>query len=245
MWDGLKTREGERVLVLAATNRPFDLDDAVLRRLPRRLLVDLPDQPNRRKILQVILANEELAPDVNLDELSNMTDGYSGSDLKAFCVAAAYQPIREFLLDEKVSPVTRVNEHDSAPLHLIRAVTGDTDWHVTRVKWFGPRRVWHVSKCQSKHGTDLYKLGKAKDCRARSSRGTGRRRQGRARVHEWRRKAVSARCRRGPQERRDGSGGRRRRKGQSVTAHQTPHDERLCQGEERSQRECERRSGDY
>lgn len=103
MWDGLKTREGERVLVLAATNRPFDLDDAVLRRLPRRLLVDLPDQPNRKKILQVIMANEELAPDVNLDEIANMTDGYSGSDLKALCVAAAYQPIREFLLQEKVS----------------------------------------------------------------------------------------------------------------------------------------------
>jgi len=103
MWDGLQTREGERVLVLAATNRPFDLDDAVLRRLPRRLLVDLPDQPNRKKILQVIMANEELAPDVNLDEIASMTDGYSGSDLKALCVAAAYQPIREFLQQEKVT----------------------------------------------------------------------------------------------------------------------------------------------
>jgi ATP-dependent 26S proteasome regulatory subunit len=101
MWDGLKTKEGERVLVLAATNRPFDLDDAVLRRLPRRLLVDLPDAPNRKKILKVILAKEDLAPEVDLDALAEMTEGFSGSDLKNLCIAAAYQPIREILEKEK------------------------------------------------------------------------------------------------------------------------------------------------
>ena len=44
-------------------------------------MVNLPDASNREKILKVILAKEELGPDVDLDSLANMTDGYSGSDL--------------------------------------------------------------------------------------------------------------------------------------------------------------------
>jgi ATP-dependent Zn protease len=45
-------------------------------------MVNLPDSTNREKILRVILAKEELAPDIGLEALANMTDGYSGSDLK-------------------------------------------------------------------------------------------------------------------------------------------------------------------
>ncbi|KAG2563969.1 uncharacterized protein LOC120645198 isoform X2 [Panicum virgatum] len=100
-WDGLRTKDKERVLVLGATNRPFDLDEAVIRRFPRRLMVNLPDASNREKILKVILAKEELGPDVDLDSLADMTDGYSGSDLKNLCVTAAHYPIREILEKEK------------------------------------------------------------------------------------------------------------------------------------------------
>ncbi|KAL3694568.1 hypothetical protein R1sor_008219 [Riccia sorocarpa] len=100
-WDGLRTKDRERVLVLAATNRPFDLDEAVVRRLPRRLMVNLPDGANRAKILKVILAKEDLSIEVDLDELAGLTDGYSGSDLKNLCVAAAYRPIREILEHER------------------------------------------------------------------------------------------------------------------------------------------------
>nr|XP_016482697.1 PREDICTED: ATPase family AAA domain-containing protein 1-A-like [Nicotiana tabacum] len=100
-WDGLRTKDKERVLVLAATNRPFDLDEAVIRRLPRRLMVNVPDAPNRKKILRVILAKEELAPNVDVEAIANMTEGYSGSDLKNLCVTAAHCPIREILEKEK------------------------------------------------------------------------------------------------------------------------------------------------
>uniref|UniRef100_A0A5B7A5E1 AAA+ ATPase domain-containing protein n=1 Tax=Davidia involucrata TaxID=16924 RepID=A0A5B7A5E1_DAVIN len=114
-WDGLRTKDKERVLVLAATNRPFDLDEAVVRRLPRRLMVNLPDSPNREKILSVILAKEELAPDVNLEAVANMTGGYSGSDLKNLCVTAAHCPIREILEKEKKEKALALAENRPLP----------------------------------------------------------------------------------------------------------------------------------
>ncbi|XP_061342256.1 uncharacterized protein LOC133288491 isoform X2 [Gastrolobium bilobum] len=114
-WDGLRTKDTERVLVLAATNRPFDLDEAVVRRLPRRLMVNLPDAPNRGKILKVILAKEELSCDVDLDAVASMTDGYSGSDLKNLCVTAAHRPIKEILEKEKKERVLALAEGRPAP----------------------------------------------------------------------------------------------------------------------------------
>ncbi|KAK7259344.1 hypothetical protein RIF29_24948 [Crotalaria pallida] len=114
-WDGLLTKEKERVLVLAATNRPFDLDEAVVRRLPRRLMVNLPDAPNREKILRVILAKEDLAPDVDLVVVANMTDGYTGSDLKNLCMTAAHCPIRELLEKEKKERSLALAENKSVP----------------------------------------------------------------------------------------------------------------------------------
>ncbi|KAL6846913.1 hypothetical protein ACP4OV_022766 [Aristida adscensionis] len=100
-WDGLRTKDQEHVLVLGATNRPFDLDEAVIRRFPRRLMIGLPDASNREKILRVILSKEALASDVDLELLANMTDGYSGSDLKNLCATAAQCPIRELTEKEK------------------------------------------------------------------------------------------------------------------------------------------------
>ncbi|GLT25941.1 hypothetical protein SLA2020_010390 [Shorea laevis] len=100
-WDGLRSKDSQRILILGATNRPFDLDDAVIRRLPRRIYVDLPDAGNRLKILRIILAQENLESHFHFEKLANETEGYSGSDLKNLCIAAAYRPVQEILEEEK------------------------------------------------------------------------------------------------------------------------------------------------
>lgn len=62
-------------------------------------MVNLPDAPNRAKILKVILAKEELSTDVDFDAIANMTDGYSGSDLKVIIIIAYSQ--LSFVLSNK------------------------------------------------------------------------------------------------------------------------------------------------
>nr|GEW11414.1 ATPase, AAA-type, core, P-loop containing nucleoside triphosphate hydrolase [Tanacetum cinerariifolium] len=53
-WDGLRSKDSQRILILGATNRPFDLDGDVIHRLPRRIYVDLPDADNRPKIMKML-----------------------------------------------------------------------------------------------------------------------------------------------------------------------------------------------
>ncbi|PWA53271.1 P-loop containing nucleoside triphosphate hydrolases superfamily protein [Artemisia annua] len=115
-WDGLLTKPGERILVLAATNRPFDLDEAIIRRFERRIMVGLPSVENREMILKTLLAKEKIE-DLDFKELAVMTEGYSGSDLKNLCVTAAYRPVRELMqeerqknIDKKKSDETKASE---------------------------------------------------------------------------------------------------------------------------------------
>lgn len=97
-WDGLNSGtnglgEGgsNRVVVIGSTNRPFDLDEAVLRRFPRRIIVDLPDLQTRKEILEVTLAENRLDPSVNLTMIAERLEGYTGSDIKEVCREAVVQ----------------------------------------------------------------------------------------------------------------------------------------------------------
>jgi len=99
LWDGMTT-EGSAsapVTVLGATNRPYDVDTAILRRLPRTFEIGLPDLKSRTQILDLILENQDMTAGARskLPLLAESTVGYSGSDLKELCKAAAMEPVRE------------------------------------------------------------------------------------------------------------------------------------------------------
>lgn len=111
-WDGLMSAN-KGIMILGATNRPFDLDDAVLRRLPRRVLIDLPTEEQRHLILQVHLKGETLDADVNLLDLAKRTTSYSGSDLKNLCVSAALGRIKEAIYKEESSETLNLEEISS------------------------------------------------------------------------------------------------------------------------------------
>ena len=87
--DGFERETG--VIVLAATNRPEQLDPALLRpgRFDRRIVLDLPDVKNREKILKIHLKNKPLSSSVNLSEIAERTPGFSGADLANLANEAA------------------------------------------------------------------------------------------------------------------------------------------------------------
>ncbi|GAA5977609.1 hypothetical protein JCM10908_005037 [Rhodotorula pacifica] len=97
LWDGLTTTNDTRILVLGATNRPNDIDSAILRRMPKRFAIRLPDAQQRRNILQLMLKDIKLDRNFDLEALVRKTDGLSGSDLKEACRNAAMVPVREYM----------------------------------------------------------------------------------------------------------------------------------------------------
>lgn len=109
-WDGMNNLGA---FIMVATNRPFDLDDACLRRLPRRLLVDLPSENDREAILRIHLKDEILEPAVSLPNIASQTPFYSGSDLKNLVVAAALSCVREEV--EQAATAASTSPPNSSP----------------------------------------------------------------------------------------------------------------------------------
>jgi katanin p60 ATPase-containing subunit A1 len=85
--DGMdsKGRSDIYVLTIAATNRPWDLDNAVLSRFEKKILIPLPEETTRERILKIHLQKKGFTTDVPYEELVRLTNGYSGREIERFC----------------------------------------------------------------------------------------------------------------------------------------------------------------
>lgn len=130
--DGTNVSDNEGMLVVGATNRPQELDDAARRRMTKRLYIPLPEKVARKNMIEHLVStvSNSLSQD-DLETLAVRTDGYSGSDIKALCQDAALGPIRKLqrlsadiaTVDAAlVSPVA-IDDFDAALSHVRASVS--------------------------------------------------------------------------------------------------------------------------
>ncbi|KAF4393026.1 hypothetical protein G4B88_012021 [Cannabis sativa] len=138
-FDGVTSNNNDLVIVIGATNKPQELDDAVLRRLVKRIYVPLPDDAIRRLLLRHKLKGQAFSlPSGDLERLAKETEGYSGSDLQALCEEAALMPIRELgenILTVKANQVRPLRFDDfRKAMSVIRPSLNKNKWEELE-KW--------------------------------------------------------------------------------------------------------------
>lgn len=122
--DGVNGRP-EGMLFLAATNEPWLLDEALLRppRFSEKCFIPLPDRDARTFIIKLKLKGCPLAPDVSLEQLADLTEGYSGADMEGVCERAKMIPYRESIITGNDRPVS-LNDFYEA-LKLVRPTVSE------------------------------------------------------------------------------------------------------------------------
>ena len=93
--DGAATNPDDRILLIGATNRPQELDDAMRRRLSKRMYIPLPNAEGRKVILENLMKSvpNDIKPE-EYDKIVEKSKGYSGSDMKNLCTEASMFPLR-------------------------------------------------------------------------------------------------------------------------------------------------------
>ncbi|XP_063874144.1 fidgetin-like protein 1 isoform X3 [Scylla paramamosain] len=134
--DGATTESEERLLVVGATNRPQELDEAARRRLVKKLYIPLPDHQARQQITEKLMASQShtLMPD-DINYICKLTEGYSGADMANLCREAALGPIRSINFDDihhiSVEQVRAITLDDFVKaLSCIKASVSDKDLHM-------------------------------------------------------------------------------------------------------------------
>ncbi|XP_061098236.1 katanin p60 ATPase-containing subunit A1 [Conger conger] len=102
------------VMVLAATNFPWDIDEALRRRLEKRIYIPLPSAKGRVELLKINLKELELANDVDMAKIAEQMEGYSGADITNVCRDASLMAMRrliEGLTPEEIRNISRDEMH--------------------------------------------------------------------------------------------------------------------------------------
>ena len=131
----------QKVIVMAATNRPDVLDPALLRpgRFDRRVTIDLPDRNDREEILGIHARKKPLAEDVNLSVIASRTPGFSGADLQS-------------LMNEGAILAARENRKKVGQFDLVRSI---------EKVMLGPERKSHVLSRYEREVTAYHEVGHA------------------------------------------------------------------------------------
>jgi SpoVK/Ycf46/Vps4 family AAA+-type ATPase len=109
----LNKNKKEYLYVIAATNKPWLLDDAFIRRFQKRIYVGPPDSTTRLQLLRHYTSNLRLAEDVDLEEIARMTEGYSPADIYNICLDAHISTIRE-MFDKGLEEPRKISMNDFA-----------------------------------------------------------------------------------------------------------------------------------
>jgi len=134
--------QGKKVFVIAATNRPWDLDSAIMRpgRLTQVQYMPVPDLEARAGIFDTICDGLDLADDVDFYALAEVTDGYTGSDIEAICEEAISTTRQDRIENDNMRPMTMldfinaVNETDSSVKDWIIDIRRSADKLGTKYK---------------------------------------------------------------------------------------------------------------
>jgi SpoVK/Ycf46/Vps4 family AAA+-type ATPase len=129
--------EEDRILIVGATNRPQEIDEAARRRFQKRLYIPLPEGQGRHSLMMRLLEKQlhNLTPE-QIRDICERTAGYSGSDMTGLCREAALGPIRAIqgdILEVELDALRPINHDDfMEALMQVRASVSDKDLNMYR-----------------------------------------------------------------------------------------------------------------
>lgn len=96
-----QSNQSKLIMVLGATNRPWDLDEALIRRFEKRVYIPLPSEKGRHELFKINLKSLKLKEGIDFQRLVDITKNYSGADISNVCREAAFMGMRRRMIDNK------------------------------------------------------------------------------------------------------------------------------------------------